>query len=314
MLWFTGVSTGNKYEAGQTYRNGDGTTSVAQPDGSFINQQTGVRTVGSSEPKWGQSVEWSYTGPSYSSGVPFAASDHKYITDLLNARSEAATRQAVGSGYAGVSPGHGSSVPTASLSGAGGSSGASRGGSGSFAARAASFNAARKGTAEASWSQPSRAMWDEYKDGPSSVPESLFFRPNSPTEVKGRPLPFQGMNWEMNPNWPSAEKIEEELGEGELFSPAWFMNWGIALSSISWNASRVGRWADENHPFVMSIVRESSPGRILDMMDYSNSLPHSENKAFNNALNGLAGMVPVNKDYDSILREYQKAGIAANGM
>lgn len=306
-LYFTGVNTGNRYEAGQSYRNGDGTVSVAQPDGSFINQQTGVRTVGSSSPSYGQSVTWSYDGPSYSSGTPFAASDRQYITDLLNQRSEQMSRNAVSSGYSGVSSA--ASVPSPAGVGSRGASIPS--------ARAASFAQASRGTAEASWSQPGRALWDEYKDGPSAIPNSLFYQVASPSQVKGRPLPMGGFNWEMNPNWPNAEKIEEEFGDAEFLSPGFFMNWGAALGAVAWNVSRLGAWADANVPEIAGAVRDTPIGAVLDAADITNGLPVSENrplaKAVDAGLSAWASSFPVNDNYEDILSQYRQAGIAANG-
>lgn len=307
MLTFTGVNTGKTYEVGQSYRNGDGTVSVAQPDGSFINQQTGSRTVGSSSPGYGQTVTWSYDGPSYSSGTPFAASDHQYVTELLNQRSEAMTRQALASGYSGVSSA--ASLPSPSTGGSAGSL--------MPAARVASFAQSARGTAEASWSQPGRALWDEYKDGPSAIPNSLFYQVASPSQVKGRPLPMGGFNWEMNPNWPNAEKIEEEFGDSEFLSPGFFMNWGAALGAVAWNASRLASWADSSYPEIAGAVRSTPIGVVLDAADISNGLPVSDNrplaKSVDNALGSWAASFPVNDNYDAILSQYRRAGIAANG-
>lgn len=47
--WFTGTSTGNTYNVGQNYRNADGSTSRANADGSFTNNNTGRTSVGSSQ-------------------------------------------------------------------------------------------------------------------------------------------------------------------------------------------------------------------------------------------------------------------------
>lgn len=77
-LYFSGVNTGRDYEVGQTYRMG-GDTYVAQADGSFTNQQTGRSFAGSSNPSYGQSVDWTYTGNSYSSGTPFDAPTQAYV-------------------------------------------------------------------------------------------------------------------------------------------------------------------------------------------------------------------------------------------
>lgn len=47
MSWFTGTSTGDRYNVGQEYNNSRGGVSVANPNGSFTDVETGVTTAGS---------------------------------------------------------------------------------------------------------------------------------------------------------------------------------------------------------------------------------------------------------------------------
>lgn len=47
MGWFTGTSTGDRYNTGQEYNNSRGGVSVANPNGTFTDVETGVTTAGS---------------------------------------------------------------------------------------------------------------------------------------------------------------------------------------------------------------------------------------------------------------------------
>lgn len=120
-VYFSGVNTGRNYEVGQTYRMGNDTY-VAQPDGSFTNQQTGRNFVGSSNPTSEQTVSWYSDGDQYSSGRAMAAADYQPVIDAIAAQKVAAQNQLqAGSGsvvsgaalQAGVAPARSSGGVTA---------------------------------------------------------------------------------------------------------------------------------------------------------------------------------------------------------
>ena len=65
-----------------------------------------------------------------------------------------------------------------------------------------------------------------------------FIPMRSPVDQEGRQFPFGAFPLEMNPYAPSAETIEEELGDTDFASPGWFAAWGAAAMHAAWNVSR----------------------------------------------------------------------------
>lgn len=74
------------------------------------------------------------------------------------------------------------------------------------------------------------------QDGPMSAP--------GPKEIPGIPFPYWGIPFELNPHVPSAQVIEDNVGEGDIGTPAFFLQWANVGAHAVWNIDRLNSWVD----------------------------------------------------------------------
>lgn len=82
--------------------------------------------------------------------------------------------------------------------------------------------------------------WDEQFTNPDYQFDRGTFWTGIPRtdEVRGVPFPLGPFNFELSPLVPPAQVVEDNLGEGDVGSPAFFVNWAIAGEHIRWNVAR----------------------------------------------------------------------------
>lgn len=174
MPLFSGVNTGRFYEVGKRYTTGAGETYVANDDGSFTNERTNRRSVGSSQSSkavWLSNVS---IGGGRASGSP-------RVTNAKNRTSE---------NRAGVNAGVSTPAKSESQTPIG---------------PALAFGGAwrNEGARPFEGTAPLSYELDEYG----------YVVNEGPDKVAGRKSPFGWFDWEANPHWPSAQIIEDEYGE-----------------------------------------------------------------------------------------------------
>ncbi|UYD39171.1 MAG: hypothetical protein [Wigfec virus K19_56] len=206
--YFSGTSTGNKYEVGRDYVTGDGRVMTAQADGSFVKQGNlvgytdGGRAVTDNEGRGARSVG-SAGNPDVEWYQDRGTSSAHYSAPA--AGQSVASAAARGSTYAAESP-------RASNSGAGvmrianPSSGVL---AGRVAAAAAGGGFLRTGRI---------APWSGLDD-----PEQHY--------------QVAGIHMVASPRSSNMAMVEERQGDAEFLSPAWFASWGIAADDYVHNVS-----------------------------------------------------------------------------
>lgn len=85
--------------------------------------------------------------------------------------------------------------------------------------------------------------WDEQFTNPGyQYPrDTLFTGVPTTDQVRGVPFPVGPFNFELSPLVPPAQVIEDNLGEGDVGWPAFFVNWGTAFEHVRWNSERAIR-------------------------------------------------------------------------
>lgn len=74
-------------------------------------------------------------------------------------------------------------------------------------------------------------------DGPISAP-------GTKEGTAGIPFPYWGIPFELNPHVPSAQVLEDNVGEGDPMTPAFFLQWANAGAHVVWNIDRLNSWVD----------------------------------------------------------------------
>lgn len=213
---FTGTHTGTKYEVGRVYENSRGGLSVANSNGTFTDLDTGKTFAGS------------YYGngkASFSSSGGAGGSTERTVTprQVTQTSGPAAGQVIRGGQVVTVGPG----VPRATQKGASIAGPLKIGQSAPKPGQVVKHKGA--------YTDHQIPISEEYAirfDGP--VPQA------DPKLTGGRPLPFLGIPWEMSPNVPSGQVIEDEFGEADLTNPGAFAaNTIAAIGHMKWNWDRL---------------------------------------------------------------------------
>lgn len=240
---FTGVSTGRSYEVGAIYEM-NGAMYRANPDGSFSNYQTGRDTVGSY-----------YGGGKASFSVSGGAQPRP--TQAFEAPRQ--TTQTSGPGAGQVIKGSGPpvttgpGVPGAVAPRAPLASGLAIGTTKPRQQRPSDHPTLPKGKASGPYVKHEIPIEDEFSvrfDGPVPVADYRY--------VGGRPMPMMGIPFEMSPNVPSGQVIEDEFGEADITNPNSIMaNTLAAIGHLDWNGGRLADYVNRTYsqPAFASIGR-----------------------------------------------------------
>lgn len=220
---FTGTHTGSKYEVGRVYENSRGGLSVANSNGTFTDLETGRTSAGS---YYGNGkASFSSTG-----GAGSATERTATPRQVTQTSGPAAGQVIRGGQVVTVGPG----VPRATQKGA------AIGGTLKIAQ-----NAPKPGQVvkhKGGYTDHQIPISEEYAirfDGP--VPQA------DPKLTGGRPLPFLGIPWEMSPNVPSGQVIEDEFGEADVTNPqAFAANSVAAIGNFHWNWARLEDYVARN--------------------------------------------------------------------
>lgn len=244
MSWFTGTSTGDKYEVGERYQSANGDVKVAQANGTFVNERTGQVTAGS------------YYGnghATFSSEATASGDRPAFYTDagkpIYTRPAEAGLEAGSGSGSRTMGP-----VQTA----------------GPGVGRARLDPMPEGGPRRTALRVPGTVVdvpWGTMESPPSDAFLRRFDGPipqANPLYQGGKSFPFLGIPFELNPNVPSAQAIEDELGEAELLSPGWFANWAAVGGHIDWNVQRSADYINRNGGQEVGDAIKNAPEAFAD--------------------------------------------------
>lgn len=238
--YFSGTSTGNKYEVGKDYKTGDGRVLTAQEDGSFVKKGNFVGYTDAGQPVVDDSGRGSVSRGSY--GNP----DVEWYADRSGSGSAATT---------GIVPGQVAAAGNADRGAAPAPSGAVRvqnpwAGGSSSAMQVARVAAAGQGFG---FGGGRIAPWSGLDD-----PEQHYM--------------VAGWHMKASPRSSNMAMVEERQGDAEFLSPAWFASWGIAADDFVENIAvraygTENTWDRQHRQQVQRDFVDSAFGGALDWAD-----------------------------------------------
>lgn len=246
-LYFTGTSTGKKYEVGQDYKTGTGAIMTAQPDGSFVKKGNFVAYTDQGRPVYDNS----------GAGQVSPGSSGNRDVEWFASGGEAAAYRAAG-GY---------SAPGAAMGGGSPTLPAPAAPQGTIQVpppqrSAAAVTAANRGAFLGAFNQASYI-------GPFNYSYLDKTRPNN--AWSGEQLPPQdmlvgGFHLQANPNWSNGEVVEMLFGDNEVVSTLYSLFHVPAV--VGYNARLVAEQNgfDSGRGVTKAIDRALRPENVGDVM------------------------------------------------
>lgn len=242
MTWFTGTSTGQRYNVGQVYQSANGDLKRANADGSFTNLRTGRTNVGSSQ---SDRVQWG--GGDSQHGVRLGGG---FVERGFGNRELSRQPSGGGGGSSRATPAPAPSKPKASAP-----SVPSRGPGNPSAGRSPSTGPGQV--------KPVRSGDANPGTGPGLGVVTIGGVYGAVEPTRGR---IGGYLIDADPSWSDMQVMEDRYGDAEFLDPMWFYKWGITgadtVRSLKSESRKAWSQRDSQSSFVrMFTDGVSRPGR-----------------------------------------------------